>query len=114
MEAEGKIMAAELDMNIIAECVVVSLEGGLWIGRNGEKVSHRNLVKLLKGRLPDVDTKVRNVYRSGQRSADGGFELITDVQVIQDMAIEGVGLGDQRVVVVKIREIGVGQQVLKI
>ena len=50
----------------------------------------------------------------GSRPRRVVLQLIAEDEVVQDVVAEGVGLRDQRVVVVVLRLIGVGQQILEI
>ncbi len=92
MKAEGETVGAHQDVQIVAQRVVCATEGGLGIVTHSEETAHQNLVDLFECRLPNVDAEIGHADASGKRSATGVFNLIGKVQVIQDTAVEGVGL----------------------
>ena len=116
MESEGQVVVFHLPMEVIAQRVVCPGEVCLRVAAEGEQklAVDRDLVDLLECRLPDVDAEIIHVDASRQRSATGVLNLIAEDEVIQQIAGEGMRLTEQRVVVVDVSLVGIGQQILQV
>src|SRR6202020_2846992 len=93
---------------VFGERVVVAAEGGCRVvtdvdesaaATGGGTAADADLVDLLKGGLPDVDAEVVHIGCAGERPARGVFNLIADVEVVEEIRREGVGFGEQGAVI---------------
>ena len=114
VESEGQVVVAHLPVQVIAQGVVGAGEVSLRISTQGEEAGHRDLVNLLECRLPDVDTKISDVDRAWQRTAVRILKLIAQHEVVQQPAGEGMRLRDQGVVVMDVRLVRIGEQILQV
>src|SRR6266702_5590262 len=104
-------------LDAVAERIVGTVEAALRIVADRETVrtsAGADRLDRLIARLPDIDAQVVRVDRTRRRATNGVIELIADDEVIQQAVAKAVRLGYQRVVILDIRTVCVGQQVLKI
>src|ERR1035441_5484207 len=106
--AEGDVVLAQLNMQVVGQCVIGSTEKTLWVVADTEETRRRDRVDLLERGLPDVHTQVGHTNTARNGAAGCIVDLIADDEVVQDVIVESVRLGDHRVVVVDLRLVCVG------
>jgi hypothetical protein len=112
--AEGDAVRAKLKMKIIRQRVVGAAKEGLRIAADAEVAGRCDGIDLFVCGLPDIDAEVGYIDTSWERAAGVVIQLIAEDEVIQHVAVECVRLRDHGVVVVVLRQIGVGQQIAEV
>ena len=95
MEPKRQIVVTNLPVQIISQRVVGTRKVCLRISTQGEEAAHGDLVDLLERRLPNANPQIGDIDGAGQWPAIGVLQLITEDEIVQQPAGEGVCLRNE-------------------
>ena len=104
------------EVDVVSQRVIIPAEEGLGVDADLEKPAFDiNLVDLLERRLPDVNAQIGHIDAVRRnRPADVIVKLIADDEIVHDVTVECVRLGDQRIVVMVRGSVFDGEQIREV